>query len=116
MIDDIINMLDKGRSTKRPINQYVGDDSLNAYLRVTKRYIDGEHANTLEVANVAVDEDVQGKGIFKKFLEIIEHLAKKYNRLVYIESVLNDFLIDKLPTYGYKQLPNSEPPTFIKQP
>lgn len=116
MINDIVNMLEKGKSTKRPINQYVGDDSLNAYLRVTKRYINGEQVNTLEIANVTVDEDMQGRGVFKKFLEIIEHLGKKYDRLVYIESVLNDFLIDKLPTYGYKPLPNVEPPTFIKQP
>ena len=116
MIKDIENMLKKAENSKRPINDYVGNEDLMAYVRVTKRYIEGEMVKTLEIANVSVDEDLQGRGIFKKFLQIIETLAKKYERMVYIESVLNDILINKLPSYGYTQLENSNPPSFIKTP
>ncbi len=41
---------------------------------------------TLEIGNVEVHEDVQGSGHFKNLLVLIEKLAQKYERVVFIES------------------------------
>lgn len=111
---EIESMLKKGENSRRPINGHVGNDDFTAYIRVTKRYIDGMRS-TIDIGNVEVLEDVQQKGIFKEFLKIIERLAEKYGRMVYIESVLNELLLDKLPEYGYTMVPNSVPPSFYKE-
>lgn len=107
-------MLNKGENSRRPISDYVGNEHLVSYIRVTKRYINGDFHSTLEIANVTVDEDTQHQGVFKNFLKLIEDLADEYGRTVYIESVLNDILIDKLPMYGYVQAKNSIPPSYYK--
>lgn len=114
MKDDIVSMLVKGELTGRPVNAYVNDDYTEAYIRVTRRYLEGEWVKTLELGNVNVDEAHQRKGHFKALLMLLEELASEYGRIVFIESVLNDMLVKKLPSYGYKWISGSYPPIFIK--
>ncbi len=56
---------------------------------------------TMTVANVEVDEEVQGRGLFREFLTILEKLARENKRWVYIESVINDHLHAMLKRRGY---------------
>lgn len=92
---------------------YISDDKMTAYVRITSHYIQGEMLKTIDVANVSVDEEHQGKGIFKDFLKGVEGMAKNYGRTVYVESVLSDILEVKLAKYGY--ISNGEiSPSFHK--
>lgn len=94
-IEEMIN------SPSRIKNAYVSEGHISIYVRITKRYVNGSYCDTIDIANVVVNEDFHGRGIFKKNLRAVEHLAKKYDRIVYVESVLSELLVDKLPTYGY---------------
>ena len=57
---------------------------LNAYIRITKRYINGIFYDTLEIANVKVDEDYRNNGYFSMFLSEMESIALNFGRTIYI--------------------------------
>lgn len=82
-------------------NSYINSDKMTAYVRVTTRLIQGQMLNTIDIANVSVDLKYQQQGVFKDFLKGVEKLAHRYDRTVYIESVLSLVLVNKLPSYGY---------------
>lgn len=101
---DIINQLEdfiEKTKTSRINNTYISDNRITAYVRITSRYISGEMLQTIDIGNVSVEEEYQNQGVFKHFLEGVEILAHRFDRTVYIESVLSQVLLEKLPTYGY---------------
>lgn len=111
--DQLKSLIDKSK-TSRFVNEYIQDDNLHAYIRITKRHIEGKKVDTIDIANVTViDENKHGTGIFKSFLKTVESLSIKNNKTVFVESVLSPFLIRKLPEYGYSKVQNSEPPCFV---
>jgi len=65
---------------------------VQAYIRITKRFINGVFQDTLELANVKVDERYRECGNFSRFLTHIEELGSKYDRIIYIESIINPLL------------------------
>lgn len=81
---------------------------------MTNRYINNEVIPSIDVANIEIDEEYQGKGLFKELLSEIEIKAEQLGRCVYVESVLNDMLINVLPRYGYEEVHGSIPPSFVK--
>lgn len=91
---------------------YATDGQL--YIRITQHAINGEFLPTIDVSNIEVCEDCQGKGIFKQLLDTIETIAQEHNRHVFVESVLNDMLLDVLPRYGFEEVRGSMPPSFVK--
>lgn len=101
---DILEQLEEiiKRSDNRTFNNsYINSDKMTAYVRVTTRLIQGEILKTIDIANVSVNVEHQQQGVFKDFLKGVEELAKRYNRTIYIESVLSLVLVNKLPSYGY---------------
>lgn len=62
------------------------------YVRKTQRYINKVEVNTFEIASIDIDNAYQNKGIFKAFLQSVFILNKDNDRVIYIESVLNDIL------------------------
>ena len=74
---------------------------LDLYFRVTTRYLDGKMVESIDIATVEVDKECQGKGYFTQFINEIELLAIKYNRYVYVETILRGFLFDSLVKRGY---------------
>lgn len=112
--EQLVLMLDRGRKTSRPINSYISNNDIVVYVRVTRRYINNELCNTVDIANITVNFDKQNSGIFKEFLSMVEKLSFKYQRTIFIESVLSELLIEKLPTYGYTMIPDTVPPSFSK--
>lgn len=56
---------------------------------------------TMTLANIEVDEEVQGRGMFREVLTILETLSRKNKRWVYIESVINDHVHAMLKRRGY---------------
>lgn len=70
--------------------EWLSDDKMKVYVRRGLHYINGEGRSTLDIANVAVDEEYQGRGIFTEFLEE----AHKMNPwdATYVECVHNPAL------------------------
>ncbi len=99
-MESLIAELREGITLNRwySINEY----HLNAYIRITKRYFNGIFYNTIEVANIKVDEEYQHKGYFSAFLNELENLANSFNRILYVESVINPILKKYLRKCKYK--------------
>lgn len=81
---------------------------LNVYFRVTSRYLDGKLVDTLDIATIEVDFRHQCQGNFTRFIAEVETIAAKYNRYVYVESILRGFLFDSLLKRGYKKMTPDE--------
>lgn len=71
----------------------------------TKRYLIklGGLVSTLEISRIMVEDEYQQRGYFTRFLNAFEKIAAEEKRHVYIESVLNDFMIDMLLKRGYTE-------------
>jgi hypothetical protein len=69
----------------------------------TKRYLLklGGLVSTLEISRVMVEEEYRERGYFGRFLCAFEKIATDEKRHVYVESVLNDFMVDMLLKRGY---------------
>lgn len=115
---DILSQLEEmlqQANTRRFNSGYLYGEKITVYVRVTSRLIDGKMMQTIDIGNVSVDERHQQKGVFKYFLKSVEKLADRFDRTVYIESVLSKFLARKLSEYGYTS--NHELcPSFHKKP
>ena len=71
---------------------WINEKYIHIYIRRSKRFINGEFHDCLDLASVTVDENMRGKSIFSKFLFKFEKEAKKMNRVVYLENVLEERL------------------------
>ena len=95
-------------------NQWIYEKFLHAYVRRSQRLLNGKMDFCLDIASVEVDEKHRGKGIFVKFLTKAEQEAKKMNRKVFVESILNEKLLNFLLNRGYVMCENSNPPSVFK--
>jgi len=75
---------------------------LNAYIRVTDRYLGGFIVPTLDIATVDVDKEHQHQSNFTAFLTECEALAKEFMRTIYIETIVNGTLFEFLKRRGYE--------------
>lgn len=100
ILEQLEELIDQS-SNRRFNNSYINDEKMTAYIRITTRLIQGQMTQTIDIGNVSVNEEHQKQGVFRKFLEGVERLAHRFDKTVYIESVLSQVLIDKLPSYGY---------------
>jgi hypothetical protein len=50
---------------------------------------------------VKVDERYRGRGYFARFLSHIEELGSKYDRIIYIESIINPILRNYVSKLDY---------------
>lgn len=89
---------------KFPRNNYFTVEELHllAYIRIGRRIRKQEWVNTIDVANVTVEEEERKKGNLTKYLSIIETIAKEWDYHVYAENVLESFLIKFLLKRGYE--------------
>ena len=89
-------------------NQWIQEGKLRAYVRKSVRLLDSKSPTAtpcLDIGSVEVDENHRGKNIFKQFLSKFELKAKKLNRAIYIESILNPRLTKFLLSNGYSFVP-----------
>jgi hypothetical protein len=80
---------------------YFKEYHLNIYIRITNRYINGKFVNIIDLSTIEIEESFRNKGYFTKFLIYVELIATEYNRLIYVESILNSILMDFLLNRGY---------------
>jgi len=70
------------------------------------RWWEGElHENTLDIANITVDEGKRGKGVFTAFLSRVEALGK----IIFIENVLDVRFQDFFRERGYTVARGGDP-------
>jgi len=74
------------------------DDTLPIYQATVQ--------HTVDIATIEVSEDSRRKGHAKRFIALVEELAKRYNRVVYVECVNNEILAEYLKRQDYKQTTN----------
>lgn len=99
----MLKVLETHLARKNRLNMWfeMADFHLNVYIRITQRVLGGVILNTIDIANIEVDEEFQKCGNFSRFLSKIEELALKYDRTVYVECIQRDFLIEFLKKLGY---------------
>lgn len=68
------------------VNEWLALENMNVYVRKGKHPHNGDILNTLDIANIAVHPDMQGEGVFTRFLEE----AETFGLPVLIENVLTE--------------------------
>lgn len=84
-------------------------DGYKVYLRITRRYINGQQRDSVDLATIEVLPEFQRKGIFSAILAACENEARSRGAVVFVESVLSKIVVDKLLKEGYHKvvdLPN----------
>jgi hypothetical protein len=96
-------------------NGYIKEEGLKSYYRKGPLSVDGKYykkvltrantSNTKRLSNVTSNSKKKSTGNYRKLDQKTLLLAKEYNfDGIYVESVLNEFLGDKLLEYGYKKV------------
>lgn len=99
MIPKLDAFITQALSKDWPANSYVKEPGFSSlYVRVAKRYIEGEMLTTIDLANMTASRP--GKGAFTK---LVERLSSQYKLIIYVECVLNHRLIGKLVRMGFLQ-------------
>lgn len=95
---DMIGRVDAGRINDR---SWIQHGPLKAYIRVTKRLMDGEQRKTIDIASVDVLPSERRKGAFSSWLKEVERIAEIFKRTIYVENVYNKHLEEYLIRIGY---------------
>lgn len=82
-------------------NTYVGNSYITIYIRKSMRGFDNKLINFFDIGNIEVVPEYQNKGYFTQFLI---RLLKEYpNMNIFVESILNPILTNKLKQFGFKE-------------
>jgi hypothetical protein len=83
-------------------------DTISVYVRKSLRFIDksatGQDSfqQCLDISNIQVDEEHQGKGIFKSFMN---EITVKYSHMnIYVESILNPIVEKVCLSLGFEHI------------
>jgi GNAT superfamily N-acetyltransferase len=107
MIEQIKKMIEEFGIRLWCSRQWLADDNIKIYVRVTKHYLpDGEVVKTIDLSSIEVEEAHRGRGLFTRKLEEIELLASERGFTIYVESILNERLIPFFEKRGYRRVDN----------
>jgi len=84
---------------------FVYGEEGKVYVRVAKRLLPsapGELTDVLDLSTIIVEPEMRGKGVFTEVLVEMEKAAAASGRALFIESVLDPYLLMTLPSKGYK--------------
>lgn len=110
-------------------NLWTQQGHVNAYLRLCRRNMSTGLSNrqaaaqgatrytveVLDIANISVEDEKQGKGLFRLWYAQAEELAREYNLGgIYFENVLNPTLQSFCERHGFKVVPGSLPVCYFK--
>ena len=107
----LISTADSGWSCRR----WISAGPLHVYIRVTQRFIGGGIVPTIDVASIEVEESQRGRGRSSALFELVERVADRATRIVYVECVLNRRFADWLQRRGYTRLPGEGSPSFYRR-
>lgn len=90
-----IKAAQKSFAVNRAYVSFPGFSSL--YVRVAKRYINGEYVNTIDLA--AITAEKPSHGAFKNLIKYLNHAFPEYG--IYVESVLTERFKEGLLKLGF---------------
>jgi len=89
---------------------YIYEDGLSVYMRITRRILIGPGLRpTIDIANINLQENRRGQGVFTAWLERIEARAGELGRAVFVENLHNKKLYAFLKRRGYQDTTLSHP-------
>lgn len=83
------------------VTEWIDCDKFKIFVRVTKRLIEKEITETIDISNIVVYDEYQNTGVFKEILSSIKTLASEYNKVIYVESIQNPILVNYLKKEGF---------------
>ncbi len=90
-----------------PLNAWIYEKHIKVYVRKSTHLIGDKMEKCLDVGSVEVVEKYRTRGVFKAFLSRFEDEARRRNRHVYVESILNPKLLNFLLGLGYQLIPGT---------
>lgn len=69
--------------------EWLSDDVIKVYMRKAHHSINGNRYRTIDVANVAVLESHQRKGLYSELLDTLKDEAQKQGAALYVENVIS---------------------------
>jgi GNAT superfamily N-acetyltransferase len=98
----------------REKNAWIGDDSFaRIYVRKSKRFLESDLQDCLDLATIFIEPEYRGQGLFGKILKMFEE-ENPFNNIL-IESIVNKRLLEHVKKSGeWKPYMNLED-TFIKR-
>lgn len=86
-----------------PINAWVKVPAfkLRLYTRRTKHLLGEQLVETLDLASFEISERYRGKGLFTRFIALVESYAAELGLVVFVECVHNERLRAFLERRGY---------------
>ena len=88
-------------------NAWIYERDIAIYVRRSIRFINNQSVKCLDIGSVEVVEKRRGKGVFTAFLSRFEKEAKKLNRAVFVESILEPRLVRFFIQRGYSRHPQT---------
>ena len=104
-IDNFMNQLNDFILKSFPKNKWIINDEISLYVRKSKRLINGDMYNFLDLASIEIEN--KGQGILTQITKSIENKYPKLN--LYVESILNKRLIGLLERLGFTKKESNEP-------
>lgn len=87
-------------------NKWIRSDVLKIYVRKSKRLLEGQHMDCIDLASMEViEEENYGKGIFTKFLE--EFMKRYSEHNIFVESILTKRFALFFERHGFKRTKES---------
>lgn len=99
-INDIEKMISSYKGLMG-VTSWLYYEEFSVFIRITKHLLHGDFCETIDISNISVHSEYQKQGVFKQFLADIESLAVEHNKVVYVESILNDHLLNYLVKKDY---------------
>jgi hypothetical protein len=93
---------------------WIRNHSVEMACRSTQRYICGSLVKTLEIAGIQIYP--RSKGTFSKIvLPVMEEIAKKNDRVMYIENVMEERFGKFFEKEGYSEAGENQPQCYFKK-
>jgi len=92
LTEELPRMIAAGR------NQWLMFEEMMVYVRVGKKFIDGDLDLCIQLANLSLDPKEQGKGTFTRLVSYIQETTKLP---IYVEQILNRRFFDALLKRGF---------------
>lgn len=70
--------------------KWIDINPVSVYVRKGVRFFNDKKFNTIEIANIDVEESERKKGYFRTICNIAEEIAREKNLCVYHENVIED--------------------------
>lgn len=113
--DNFKQELDVFLAGRLPNGYVYGNDIISVYTRKGRHLISGAVIQCLDIGTIVISELYQNRGLGMRVINYM-HKINPY-RCTFVESILNQGLLERLTRYGWHDVPHSVPPSkFLMTP